>query len=246
MIMEAIFSSRDTYAETRRKFNTAWPLLRIEIHWSDAFYYKEGMNEVSPDTVFAIGDRSDKTFSLDDDTTIEAAEELFKLNFGAREDQLAVYIIDNFVDKSVYPTGKQTLAEASDPFILRPKEFTYHEFQRLFSVHWPGLSIRLFQIGTAEDPGANLTELPAEMELKDLTGMAIQGLWRGRVIERQGVRDIVEVLTENYLHDHLYISDYKNELEKAGIGMAIENLRTNEYWNPVSSPHKLIDFQNAA
>jgi hypothetical protein len=244
--MEVTFSGRDTYAETRRKFNTAWPGLRIEIHWSDVFYYKEGMNEVESDTVFVIKDQPDKTFSLNDDTTVEAAEELFKYNFGAHKDQLAVHIIDNFTDKWISPVGKQSLAEASDPFILRPGEFTYGEFQRRFSEHWPGLSIQLFQIAPVENAATDLIELPADMELKDLTGMAIHGLWRSRVIERQGVRNVVEVITENYLHDHLYISDYKNELEKAGIRMAIEDLRTKAYWNAASSPHKLIDFQNAA
>lgn len=236
-VMEATYISSDTYAETRRKFNAAWPNLRLEIHWSDTAYYKEGMNEVEPDRTFTVEGQPVKSFTLTDDTTIMAAKDLFK-NFGEHEHQLAVNIIDNLVDKWVSPIGSQTLAAASDPFILRPVEFTYAEFQRRFTERWPNLSIRFFQI---ESGG----ELPSEFELKTLTGTGIRGLLRSRVYVRNGVYDTVEMTTDNYLHDHLYISDYKNALEKTGIQMTIKNTRTGTEWDRDSSPQKIIDFQNA-
>lgn len=235
--MEASFNSNDTYAETRRKFNVAWPNLRMEIHWADAFYRKEGMNEVERDKTFTVDGQPVKSFTLTGDTTIATAEDLFK-SFGEHKHQLAAQIIDNFVDKWVTPIGTQTLAEASDPFILRPVEFTYAEFQRRFTERWPDLSIEFFHIESGN-------ALPPDLELKSLTGTAIRGLLRSRVHVRNGVYDTVEIITDNYLHDHLYISDYKNALEKAGLDMTIKNTRTGTEWDRDSSPYKLIDFQNA-
>jgi hypothetical protein len=240
------FNRHDTYRQIQRKFTDAWPNLRVEIHIADVYYHKEGRNEVDYDQVFMVEGQPDRPFALTDETMVGAAKDMITQNLGANRYSLATEIFCNRTDIWIYPNNKITLADANDPFFLHPKECTHAEFQRRFTEHWTNLSIEFFRLEISESGEPKLIELAPDFELKNLTGTGIHGLWRGSEIFRNGVHDVAQVVTENYLHDHLYISDYKNILEKNGVTIQVKNTRLGIYWNKISSPHTLIDFQNAA
>ena len=81
--MQASFNNLETYAKIKQKFNSAWPNLTVQAHYSGHTLWKEGWDEFGNDALLS-GDKNpgEILFVLSDDTTIDEATKLFLEHLG--------------------------------------------------------------------------------------------------------------------------------------------------------------------
>jgi len=188
-----VFYTHDSYAILRRKFNSSWTNLQLELHHRSAKFQHEGYDEFDSDATFGDPNIPNKiAFTLTGETIVRTAAELFSEHFGGE-----TYILRDGTSSE----NLETLRYCNNPFRLPLDEYTYGEFKRRFSERWTNLSIELYtnsphKVGEPQTSG----ELADVFDMKTLKNAE-----------------------KAFLGDYVYISDWSDKLAFIRIAARIKN-----------------------
>ena len=192
-IMETIFYTHDKYSDLRRKFNSAWTNLYLEINHDSPKFQHEGYDGFDSDaTVGDLDKPYEIAFTLTDATTARMAVQLFSETYRGK-----VYILR----EGFSVEDNESLAYCNNPFRLPLNFYGYGEFKRRFTARWTNLSIKLYDVAPREGGlWRGERELANDFEMSNLPNAG-----------------------SAFLHDYVFISTWGKRLAEVRIAAAIRN-----------------------